>query len=739
MRRSTTALTCMLALVALHPTGARASSLQQAPITSTLVVDAQHGGDIQTVETDGQRIAVGVGPRLVLLDGTTDGDPPPLAASAPLPGNVTAIAFSDRVVVAAYGRRYVGDPQGLALVDRDATGEAEIVGSLELEALPVGMWERDHVVYVAAQVQRPVAPVRSTPSPGRFGTEISDALPSGTTEFSSGVLLTVDIRNPEQPRLLGRQPIDEVPVAYEVSGDRAVLLAAGLPEGRRRPPVLTVMEVTGGAPPRPIGSLTLGGTLLRGGDRMVGGLALGEDHVYVGIGGVSPGLVVVDIHDPAAMVERSHVQTTGHVVALVGQHLYVSDIMGTLVLDVSDPAKPESLGHFSGAIHDVALDADRLVVVENAFEPGLPAIGNRAGVGVLETREDPHRPRRIGRWTSLVDVTSVGATEEHVHATVGSNLLVTMHTRDEAPPRHLDSVAWEEAGWSLSPTESDAGDGYLAMVETGSSPARLFVAAFEPSGAPRPVSTLDLDAMVTGIATHGPWLALTTVPRMQLGGRSSVGPEETFLRLFDLRDPTRPALAGSLHLEARPTALALRDGVAYVTAGEELLVVDVSVPATADVVRRVPGVEVLRGYGRRMDLRDRTLAIATTSGLRIFDLSEPAAPVEVGSVPVDGIDEIALGQDWLYALFDEDVREGKVLAYPLSSLGTRPPARLELPSKAQTMAVQGDRLVVVTEASGLYWLKAEGGIGGGGDGRRGIERHGAFRLWLPALAKGLGE
>jgi hypothetical protein len=105
-----------------------------------------------------------------------------------------------------------------------------------------------------------------------------------------------------------------------------------------------------------------------------------------------------------------------------------------------------------------------------------------------------------------------------------------------------------------------------------------------------------------------------------------------------------------------------------------------------------------------MALNENRLAVVVTDGVRLFDVSDPLDPRDVGLVPAQGVRKVALAPSWLYALVDTDRRAGVVYAYSLVDVDAEPAAQFVPPSKGVTLETWGERVVVATDASGLYWL-----------------------------------
>jgi hypothetical protein len=151
--------------------------------------------------------------------------------------------------------------------------------------------------------------------------------------------------------------------------------------------------------------------------------------------------------------------------------------------------------------------------------------------------------------------------------------------------------------------------------------------------------------------------------------------ERPGLRVLDVRDPTRPVSVGTLNWRGFSEDLTVVGSYAYMVASGELHVVDLSDPTqpTAVGVYAPPLAPSLQGRptsgrfgqvavsGRYAYLASSTLVpvpgtttpapAAASSGLRVVDVSDPAAPVEVGFVPLAWFaDAVAVVGSHVYVL-----------------------------------------------------------------------------------------
>lgn len=102
------------------------------------------------------------------------------------------------------------------------------------------------------------------------------------------------------------------------------------------------------------------------------------------------------------------------------------------------------------------------------------------------------------------------------------------------------------------------------------------------------------------------------------------------LLVMSLADPHRPEVVGYVRLPDEVNAVTVAGGLAYVTARDEVWILDVSDPSRPRIAGRAPGGAIrsaLAGNYLYVTYRDRD---GWSGGLRILDVSNPAAPRELG-------------------------------------------------------------------------------------------------------------
>jgi len=716
--------------------------LATASAQSPLIVDAHIGGTVNALATDGTRVVAGVGPRVVVLDTGAGGDPRWVATSDPLPADVRSVEARSGWLYAGYGGQYEDDGHGMAVFDGRGTVRAERVGELPLDGLPVGMWLRGATLFVATRREvadtgpgatatpfpMPTAPsVPPLGSEGYFGAAAAVAPASWTATYRGGALSAIDVSDPTAPRRVGQVALDEAPIDLAGQGDRVAVLAAGAGPRDTVPSLLVAFDVADAAQPRVLGRADLGTWVPE-----YAGLAIAGGFAYVATD--LDGLVVVDLGQPGGPRAVAHVDAWSVTdVAVVGALAYAVGQMGGTVVDVAEPTTPRVLGEVPGDYAQLIVSDRGLVAIQHVFPQGAPAEGNHAGITQFDLGTNPLLPLPVGRWTSLVDVTSIAVEGGRLFASIGASSLMTIDADAPGSPQVLGLRRWTDSGWLSVATQMVAGAGRVAMVSPASSPSSLYVADGVAASVAEPGPRLGLESLSRGIAMQGGLIALVVTPGTRapwLPGDPSPEPDGHALRLFDASDAANgPREVGATALEAAPIGVAMQEGTAYVATQSSIAVFDVADPASPRAVGIVPDVPGRGGYDvRSMALADRRLAVVTADGARIFDVSDPHVPRAVADIVLANIVDIVLSDRWLAAATRDVVGRGRVALYALSGPSPALAAEFEPPSAPVSLAFQGEHLVVATDASGIYWLwPSEGGSA------RPIAR--GERVWLPALGR----
>jgi hypothetical protein len=365
-------------------------------------------------------------------------------------------------------------------------------------------------------------------------------------------------------------------------------------------------------------------------------------------------LEVIDVTDPAAMTMLGQVQlpVDGRKVRVFGDRVLVTCLdSGVVAVDTSNPASPTVVG-------SVALPTSRRI----GMSSGRALIANQDVVSVID-------PAAIERWDlATVDdlgwIESVTGSGPVVYATGFLNGTVALDIADPAAPIMLGSVS--HVGFGSGNAENngivfvaDGSPGLVVMdFADPANPVLLatitslgpiadvafvgdtLLAVAAPLGNPSSLLTLDVSdpaAPVVLSQMNAPdWEGVNIY---MVADRLVVPHADEGLAFFDMTDPVNPVLLGEMDQSGQTWAVTITGDLVISVRHEFngislffLSIIDFADPANPVLVSEdifLDGASDLQVFGDH-------LLYTEFEKLRLFDLSNPAAPEPVGEVAFSG-------------------------------------------------------------------------------------------------------
>lgn len=606
--------------------------------TPTVVVEpevnvelvGQIGGSSNALAVKGQVAYLGVGPRIVVLDISN-----PRAPRASGQSEVLGTRIVNSVVIAgpyAYVTNADGRFSVLSLAD---PLKPQVVGALDLPHSLVGLVVHRGYAYAAAG--------------------------------EAGVLI-VDIRDPETSQKAGQvatsQPATAVAWAdnhlYVTEGDLSAQGVDGFFE---------VFDVFNPARPEPVGALEL--------PYFAQAVTVLGDYAYLACGR----LCVVDVSNPSdprqiGVFEGLHFYFYDDV-AVTGEYAFISinrycDIERVCprraeIVDITDPELPKGHDYQPRANGWTGLGEGRGLVALD----GLVYMATETGLKVL----DGSTLDLIGAYNSIGLVVDTAVSGKYAYTVDDYQYLHIVDVREPAGPQALSVL--ENCG-ICSQVEVSDGYAFVSVWDTGD------LAIVDVRNPEEPVTLNQIKMRGGHIATAEDNLYVV-VDKMEPGSD---------LRIIDIKDVTEPVETSSLRLggsgryywrifttngyvyigsEGRLEVVEVKDAASPQKVGEfvaepahpgyrwstavdgtyaylirhwegeprsvDLLVIDLSNPARPQQVASVPlsrggyDVAILSGYA----------FVVGTDGLSVVDISNPSAPREVGAFEFSGEKVLAYG------------------------------------------------------------------------------------------------
>ena len=377
--------------------------------------------------------------------------------------------------------------------------------------------------------------------------------------------------------------------------------------------------------------------------------------VYHGSSAQSGGLRIVDISEPTAPVQAGHLGLVGwpYHLAVVGDHAYLLSGYGNphlKVVDISDPEHPA----------EVALDPARpwlgwsLAAQDGILllaQPGTPE--GPDALQVLDVR-DPAHPERLGTYEGISRPPTEIVFDAKLATIAAGDGLLFLDVSDPSAPSMAGTFHPEALSLPVEDTAIRGSYAYVAAGEAG-----LQIVDISDPANPKVVGS----ARTGG---HAWAVALT-------GSHACLADEYNGLRMIDVTDPRQPLEVGHYDLPGRHEffhAVEIQGQRAYIADGSlvatGLRIVDITDPANPVELGywplttesdRIPPPRVEDVAVRCEDeLGCIAYLAAGTGGLCLVDVSDPAAPVEIGSHETPGLADNLVVDGAMVYLVDGDLR-----------------------------------------------------------------------------------
>ncbi|MHC4505830.1 MAG: LVIVD repeat-containing protein, partial [Planctomycetota bacterium] len=457
-------------------------------------------------------------------------------------------------------------------------------------------------------------------------------------EVVDGLVYVVNAAVPQQGGLPGRLrvidasdprvPIEVGSLALPFQGDPQLEVVDGVAYVAAGFSGLHVIDVSNPAAPAEVGTLDLGVP-------NVTAMAAEDGRVYLGSGSIGPRGVpldavfqVIDVSDPPApgLLGSLPVAAPPEGIDVAGDFVYAA-IPATLgfshlqIIDVSEPAAPVGVAAVPTLLgRDVAVEGDRAYV--SGVVPGADVPLPAPPFQVLDI-SNPREPVEIGSAVCCGNGGDVEVSGDFVYlASVGIGVQV-IDVSEPAAPAGLGAIAAEARDVEL---EGDfaytVGDIGLRVIDVSHPERPALVGGWSGSA----VDDVEVRDALAYLGTSDPLTGET-------GG----------LVVVDVSDPTAVAGVGGIATGSPALDVEVANGLAYVAAREAgLRVIDVANPALPFEVgsHAVPvsaeQVEVVGGLALVADPGARLPRPGIRGSLRVIDLSNPAAPSEIGAYEVGG-------------------------------------------------------------------------------------------------------
>jgi hypothetical protein len=593
-------------------------------------------GPVGPVAVDERTVAVGVGPRLVLLDVTGE-SPAEVGHSPAFTATVTGIALRGHTAYVAAGAA------GLHVVDLSQLTAPRVSGHEPQAATAVAASESLVVTLDGSRLRAFAVGRDGALSPiGEMPTTASRLAVEGAAAYlAAGAegLVVVSLADPSRPQAVGRMASNGVTSDVALGGGR-VYLADG--EGGLR-----VVDATDPSAPAEVAALPLRvdcsqqygapcpspSSVAVSGDLAVVALARCGTAFSCR---TPPSLRMVDVSDPAHPQELSSVQVTANPasLALTPERVLVSSAglwyyagtspcqfasggLDVLTTALKPIARYAPLGDASAVAifgsHVSLVDSVRAgLVAYDVGDPSRPLPGPWPyGSRSFGMSYGSYAPTDVAvdaagmRWSTIGAKGSAAST-----APAGGVLRASAEVAASSAP------ARPQNGCSPPPAE----DWYKRLALTGDGPVVLDAAGV--------LRTLDPDGRKQGAVE-----SLAGLREVAASGQRAfvVDDPGTMVHVVDLRDRAAPSVDGTIPGPAARLAVSASGDVLYVAAGSSGVRV-ILVPSAGLAPEELAAADT-PGLAMDVALAGRDLYVADgDGGVRWFDVTSPTNPVERGAV-----------------------------------------------------------------------------------------------------------
>lgn len=602
--RVTTALILSLALALSVPGAAQPSQVdrdhrlpEQTPGYTALL--GQIGGAMAVAAIQGGYWYTTGGPRLTAFDVTDPANPQLLGQSAMLHDLFGALAVSG--THAYLGGTYSA---GLVILDVSDPSAPHVISQWSGTGGTEGIALSGNYAYLATAYGLSIVDVSVPGAPSQVGMLATPdrardvAVRGGLAYVASDQagLRIVDISDPADPQPL----VTYNPFAYSchpgiaVSGDYAYLNCGGL----------RIVRVSTPAQPVLVASLY--------GSESVSDIVVADSLGFVTAG--YDGLRIVDLSDPEHPHEAgSNLLPNGaYGVAVAGTTACVADEWtGLHVIDVSDPTDPVRVGRYPvlAFVDAIAIAGDYAYTLVDPLHTPYGATNRRMAVIDVST---PSAPREVGSYATPNFASTVAVSGQYLY--INHNGLEILDVSQPLTPTLRGSCCTALAG--ISDDIAIAGHyAYLAGTAfAGANTGLAIVDVADPASPTLVWHASDLASRTVAVTDDYAYLTIDASPNVLV---------------FDVTTPVTPVLVTTYHATQVANDLAIAGDYAYVATNGGLDVVDVTQPVTPALVMSIPGYTTvcLAVAGNRLYAGEWQTEIMN---VRVFDLSDPRAPSEVG-------------------------------------------------------------------------------------------------------------
>lgn len=650
-------------------------STSQAAQEQNLTILGSMSGLVSDVEVLGDYAFAGFGPKLVVID-ISNPDELNQVASLSLTTSIDNIELSPPYLVALSAKN------GLTVIDISNPLEPKKTGYYSQTWDASGLAVAGDYAYVTKT--------------------------RGSVEATGGIEI-IDLSNPLHPIQAGIYYPYTIVLDIQISDDFAYVVGSGWdPNGEDG---IKVLNITNPQIPEEVGSLLSSTDYI-----VMASMSINNSYLYLMTSNANTGindLQILDIsanNDPVLVSSYPMPTFVGMDITLAGEYAYLAGYVGfdgwcfdicqggLVVLNIADPLHPNEIGTYisSGPANNVALAGNRLLLTKRKYSTPQPHSGelqsidisNPTAPALVDSLVSPlnnpgsievdgnivyiadqsvgvtNSALRVVDTTSLKDPILLGSFEVQGNindlAVSGVNAFVTEIPRQDAsgqytgggfrilnvsnPQAIIETYFFNDSAWQFQALDVKNNYAYLIGQEQCSTyddcHIRLWIIDITNPSNPIPAGQYDLNGYYID----------PSCGVVVLDNYAYLALRHNGLWIFDISDPTHPTFVSNYQTD---DALDLDVAGNYVYVADSLSgvsIISVEDPVHPTEITRISSLEATQ-----IDLNGDNLYV--TPRLRVFDVTNPAFPIEQASFPtgshVNESDEIIYltsGSEGLFSL-----------------------------------------------------------------------------------------
>lgn len=559
-------------------------------------------------------------------------------------GSVDTDGYSNNVTVVGNYAYVISYSYGLRIINVANPAEPVVVGSIETPGYTEGLAVAGNFAYVAANfrglriinVANLAVPVEvgSYEAPLRL---VYDVVVVSNYAYVGGYgdngycLLVIDIADPSAPVVVGSVDMEDFSTDIAVSGNFAYVTSYGTG--------LLVIDITNPVTPVVIGSVT---TI-----QNTRGVTVVGNYAYVTGDGLDDreGLSIIDISNPVFPNVVGFAGTyAAQQVVVAGNYAYVTNSkLGLRIFDISNPATPVEVGFIDtpGRAFGIAVEGNHAYIADD-----------QEGLRIINIA-NPANPVEVGHYDTPAFAIEVIVAGDYAYVGDHQSGLRIIDISNPVAP--VEAEFYDTPGYAGSVELANGniyiGDyiGGLLILRFNSGNQQTYtisgkvtlqngtplqgVVISAPSGTAITNASGDytINGLPAGVNTISP----------SLSGYRFTPPSRNVTLPPAVTDADFVAAAANAqnveyvgHYGSGANGVTVRGKYAYLGEGPKLTILDISTPSSPALVGKTPSLPD--------DVYDIALAgnyayvTCGESGLRIINVANPAAPVEVGFIDTPG-------------------------------------------------------------------------------------------------------